>query len=404
MQHGEGRLMALAVIDKPHSRLGASSAHRWMACPGSVRLTADLPNKTSEHAALGTAAHEIGERALRTGRDVESYRGETIFVDNPGKTPFRFEVDDDMIDAVSVYVDLVREEAGDNPVNVEVGFALRQDERFFGTNDASVYLPEQRTLVVYDYKHGAGYMVDADDNPQLKYYALGAIMVCPHPVSEIELVIVQPRGQGEAIKRWSTTPFDLMDFGAELVAGAARVDDPNAPLATGAHCQFCDAAPVCPARREEAYSTAGAMFDAEDNMTLPDPKDAAAFDLSQVLLRAERIRDWVSQVERYARERAEQGNPPTGFKLVEGRKLRAWNAGIDEADIVATLSAYAPEKSLYTSKLVSPAQAEKLIGKEAYKAIEADVVHWKSGTTALVPVSDRRPEISGKRDASALFA
>ena len=47
-----------------HALLSASSAHRWLECPISVRMTADLPDTAGEAAAEGTLAHSIVEERL----------------------------------------------------------------------------------------------------------------------------------------------------------------------------------------------------------------------------------------------------------------------------------------------------------------------------------------------------
>ena len=44
-----------------HAILSPSSAARWMACTPSARLEEAFPDTTSEAAAEGTVAHELGE-------------------------------------------------------------------------------------------------------------------------------------------------------------------------------------------------------------------------------------------------------------------------------------------------------------------------------------------------------
>ena len=50
-----------------HSRFGASAAHRWMRCPGSIQASEGLPNVSSEFAAEGTLLHGVAEDILRGG-------------------------------------------------------------------------------------------------------------------------------------------------------------------------------------------------------------------------------------------------------------------------------------------------------------------------------------------------
>jgi len=40
-----------------HSPIGASSMHRWSVCPGSVRLSSNVPSVSSSYADEGTEAH-----------------------------------------------------------------------------------------------------------------------------------------------------------------------------------------------------------------------------------------------------------------------------------------------------------------------------------------------------------
>ena len=72
------------MADKPHAILGASSSHRWLACPGSIRLSAGMPNTGSVYAEEGTAAHELAEKCLNLGHDAADHLGETIVANGTG--------------------------------------------------------------------------------------------------------------------------------------------------------------------------------------------------------------------------------------------------------------------------------------------------------------------------------
>lgn len=78
-----------------HAKLSPSSAHRWIACPGSVWLSEDAPKTTSAYAEEGTKAHEIGASCLTFDT-----------------RPDELTDDEEMAEAVAVYVNLVRAVAG----------------------------------------------------------------------------------------------------------------------------------------------------------------------------------------------------------------------------------------------------------------------------------------------------
>jgi len=65
-----------------HARLSPSAAHRWLRCPGSVRMSDDTPeDRTSVYAAEGTVAHHVREMVLMFGFELEDFVGETISAD-----------------------------------------------------------------------------------------------------------------------------------------------------------------------------------------------------------------------------------------------------------------------------------------------------------------------------------
>ena len=87
-----------------HALLSASSAHRWMNCPPSARLTEAIADTTSPYAAEGTLAHEIGELILTKYPH---------YADSPDKWE-RIKAHElfyeGMIDEVSIYTDYVIEQ------------------------------------------------------------------------------------------------------------------------------------------------------------------------------------------------------------------------------------------------------------------------------------------------------
>lgn len=380
------------MADKAHSVLGASSAYRWLACPGSVRLSAGMPKTSSVYAEEGTAAHELAEMCLKHNKDAEKYIGVKLAVN--GKS---YEVTSEMADAVQIYVDAVRADlaaAGQGAeLKIEQQFHLDWlKEGLFGTNDAMVG-ELFGTLRVFDYKHGAGVAVEAEDNPQMMYYALGAAYGDAY--EDVELVIVQPRAHHPAgpVRRCKMTTDELTRWGQEvLLPGAEATEDPEAPLATGDHCRFCPALAVCPKQREQALVVAREAF-ADTPSAPPAPEVMSLKDLKRVLDVSDMVSAWMDACWAHVKNLIESGvatPEQIGYKLVAGKKgNRAWK---DEALAEKWLKGSLGDGA-YTKKLLSPSQAEKAMGKEI-KGVMDQMVTQPEGKPTLAPLSDKRPAIA----------
>lgn len=374
-----------------HASFGASGAHRWLVCPASVRLQEGMPDTANEHAAEGTAAHELAEMALRSDKDCSAYLGMILHADG-----FEFEVDDDMAGYVQTYVDYVRALASaahatrGGWTHIEHKFSLaklRPPAPMFGTADATVYDGDSRTLYVIDLKYGRGKIVDPEDNPQLKYYGLGALLDMPkeQPVEKVVLVIAQPRAGG--IKEWATDAVTLLDYAMDVIEAAKRALEPDAPAVAGDHCRWCKASAVCPALRGQALAVAQEEFG-----VLPKPDDLTPEQIAQILDKADVVEEWLSSIRAYAFRQAEAGQHIPGHKLVPRRAVRKW-AGADEAEIARQLieagKGAVKDDDLFKKSLVSPAQAEKLVGK---KNLPQGLIVAVSSGYSLVRDSDPRPK------------
>jgi hypothetical protein len=347
-----------------HSKIGASSMHRWSQCPGSVRLSEGIESVSSKYAEEGTEAHALAERVLRNG--AKAWAG----------------ADPEMREHVGVYVDLIQRERKGNEFWIEHKFNL--DNLYpglYGTADAVIYDAKTKTLRVYDLKYGAGLAVEVERNPQLLYYALGALLSVDLPCETVETVIVQPRcpHPDGSVRRWSIPAVDLIDFGADLVKYAKATEKPDAPLVPGAWCRFCPAAGVCPATRSKAQDLAKREFSSDLSY---DPKQ-----LAETLTWLPVLEGWIESVRQFAYAEAEHGRTPPGWKLVEKRATRKWR---DEDEAAKACGKLLSDDELYETKLLSPAKVEKLLGKAARDVLGPLVVTESSGLT-LAPESDKRP-------------
>lgn len=380
--------MAGAHAERAHSAIGASSSERWMNCPGSVRLSAGIEDPGSSYAAEGTAAHQLAEKCLLTMEDAADFIGADIVVGN-----HTFEVDEEMASAVQVYVDYVRQHRADGArIEIEKRFDLsdKVHEGMFGTADCIAYYPAREELFVIDYKHGRGHAVDAEANPQLMYYAVGAAYAMKTPIKTVTVVIVQPRAHHKLgpIRAWSTGIVDLAEWVGVLRAAAQATKDPNAPLKPGDWCTFCRAKGLCPALRQAAIDAAQIEF-----TTIPE--ELTPQQISEILAKADLIEDFIAGVREYARRQAEAGVGIPGWKLVQKRAIRKW-AG-DDAYIADRLKvAFSlDEDRLYTRKLASPAQVEKMLPKKMKEALADFTVKESSGVTLARETDPREAVASG---------
>lgn len=360
-----------------HSKIGASSMHRWEKCPGSVKLSEGIESRSSSYAEEGTKAHEIAATVLTTGH-------------------WPLDIDDETREAITTYVDAVFANWSGTSVRlVEHQFDLSSlHPGLFGTADCVTYDSETKILRVFDYKHGAGIPVEVENNHQLMYYGLGALMTAGFKATTVELIIVQPRCNHAhgPVRRWSLPAIDMLDFAADVVEFATRTEKVNAPLVPGSHCRFCPAAGICPAIREKALVSAKEEF-----------KPTLSYDaqkLSEVLAWLPAFEGWIAGVREFAYGEAQHGRVPPGWKLVAKRATRKWK-NEDEAAAEITARFHLPTSSVFDAKFKSVAEIEKMISKKKIGEI-ADLITKESSGSKLVPETESGEAI--KLDAKSEFS
>jgi hypothetical protein len=233
---------------------------------------------------------------------------------------------------------------------------------------------------ILDWKFGSGVPVGADDNPQLMFYAAAA-MRTPEvqwvfdECDEIECIIVQP----PSVKRWVTTTARIKAFEQELAMAVKISQMPDAPLNSGEHCRWCAAKPTCPKMTGLADRVLHAQIDILN-----------AGQIAEYLKKTDMLEQWIADVRGLAHQVLEAGKPVPGFKLVAKRAIRQW-ADEDQA-LVTMLNEGIPEDELTSVKVISPAQAEKVLKKHG-KQLPADQIVAVSSGSTLVEESDPRPAV-----------
>lgn len=380
-----------------HHPLGASGASRWLACPGSVRLSQGIPDAGSRYADEGSEAHLLAELCLTNGiaaadvTEVEAAKCRATF-------PL------EMREYVQSYLDYCAglvQGPGLRFIEAQVDLS-RWIPGCFGTVDFGVLHELSATLHVVDLKYGSGVRVDAAGNPQPRMYALGLLTELEHlyNIEAVEMHIVQPRLDHvstevlstDALHEWARTV---------LVPGARAAMHPTAPLVPGEHqCRFCRAAAVCPARAAANQDLARRDFDGE----LLPPQALSLEEVAALLPGLDELRRWASDVQDYALAQAEQGKDVPGYKLVAGRSNRAW-ASDETATITALQALGLAEYQITSRKLVGiPAIEKALGGPKVAAALIEPLITKPVGKPALVPAADPRPALSSASSARVDFA
>ena len=174
--------------EKQHALLSASGAHRWLNCTPSARLEREFEDSSGEAAAEGTAAHALCEHKLKRALKLRS------------KKPVSQYDSDEMDSHTDGYVEFVLElieQAKQACADPKVLIEQRLDfSRFvpggFGTGDCLVIA--DGTLHIVDFKYGQGILVEAEENPQMKLYALGALELFDgiYDITSVSLTIYHP--------------------------------------------------------------------------------------------------------------------------------------------------------------------------------------------------------------------
>lgn len=379
---------ALVVPEKAHATLGASTAARWMACPGSVRLSAGLPNTSSPFALEGTAAHALAEMALRTGLSPATWVGAALE---------GVKITDEMADAVAVYTDYCERLKRDSTTYwIEARFSLgvfNPPAPMFGTADFVAYDAATCTLHVCDLKYGRGVVVEAAGNKQLSYYALGAAVMlgAGRDIDVVCATIVQPRAaHPDGVIRSDLIRYmDLLNFAAELFVAARATLQADAPLVPGAHCRFCPASGICPAQMQEAQEIARCDFDALPANVPPPPETLPDAVFADMLAKLPLLEDWALAMRAHALSRLNRGEAVPGWKLVAKRPTRKW---ADTQHVRGFMAASGFARCEYLTETVkSPAQIEQLYGRN--KLPSELVVLKESSGTVMVPEHDARPAV-----------
>jgi len=386
--------------DRAHAEFSPSAAKRIKACPGSLRASRGMPNISSVYAEEGTAAHELAQRCLESGKSAKQFLGDKI-----GK----FTVTLEMAEAVQEYLNYARDlvEPGD-VMEIEQRLSLPGSAfTIFGTADLLIYKPKLFKLYVIDLKYGAGLAVDAIDNDQAKMYAVMAFQSRHNwGLAEVELVIVQPRAfhHEGGIRAWAADATDLFEWTSEFLALADLANSENAPLHPGEdQCRFCPAAPVCPALKTKVMEIIDGRYE-KGNMIVGKERYTPE-ELMAAKAQFGVVNAWMKSIETLIGHEFAQGRLP-GYKRVASKSSRVWvnENPIALANELKRLYGVPKEAAYYDPELLSPAQMEPVVAQygamtktAAKKEVDGLCKKVPQGTM-IVPITDPRPSLDSNTD------
>ena len=364
-----------------HALLSASSSHRWLHCPPSARLGENYEDKGSDFAAEGTDAHSLCEYKLKRALGIKA--------EDPTDTLSWY--DEEMEDCASGYaayicelVEEAKKTCPDPAVLIEqrLDFSAYVKEGF-GTGDC--VLIADGTLHIVDYKHGRGVLVEAEENPQMMLYALGALAIFEsiYDIDTVSMTIYQPRRAN--ISTYTVSKERLYEWAETVLVPAAELAySGSGEFHCGEWCQFCKAKADC---RERAKANLEmAKFDFADPPLLTDEE------IEEVLGKVDELVSWANDIREYALQAALSGKEWNGWKVVEGRSVRKYT---NDRQVAAAVIAAGFDP--YEQKLLGITEMQKTLGKARFEEILGGLITKPQGKPTLVPASDKRPAMNNAK-------
>lgn len=361
-----------------HAILSASGAHRWLSCTPSARLELEFDDSSGEAALEGTAAHNLSEYKLRLALNIKSEKP---------VSPYDSKEMEDYTDGYVEFVLEALEEAKKKCKDPLILIEQRLDfsgyvPEGFGTGDTVIVA--DNILHIIDFKYGQGVLVSAEDNPQMKLYALGALAQFDgiYDVDTVAMTIYQPRR--ENVSTAYISKEELLEWAEEVLKPKAEIAfKGEGNYCPGEWCQFCRAAVKCRARAEAKTKLAKFEFAL--------PPLLADEEIAEILTSIGDLTSWANEIMAYATDAAvNHGKEWPGFKVVAGRSNRKYKDEklVEEAAIKAGYS------DIYKQSLITLTEMEKLMSKVKFNEILGGLIIKPPGKPTLVPISDKRTEIT----------
>ena len=359
-----------------HAILSASAADRWLHCPPSARACAKYPDTKSEYAQEGTDAHALCEYLVKKslGMKTKDPTEDLTFYDAV------------MQSAAEGYAEFVLEkvqEAKETCKDPLVMVEQRLDfsdyvPQGFGTGDCVIAADDM--LYIIDFKYGMGVLVDAEKNPQLMCYALGAIQLFGelYDFQNVSMSIYQPRRQN--VVTYTMPKAELLNWAETVLKPTAKLAfEGTGEYKAGSHCKFCKARANC--RKRAEYNLEMAKYD----FVMPDKLTKKEIEV--ILPKINELISWAEDIKEYALKKALAGEHYNGYKVVEGRTTRKYTSENDVAKVVI-----AEGLNPYQKKILGITAMTTLLGKKRFQELLGRFVYKPQGKPVLTTEDDARPE------------
>lgn len=228
--------------------------------------------------------------------------------------------------------------------------------------------------------------VSAENNPQMKLYALGALELFDslYDIKKISMSIFQPRLNN--ISKFEIDKAALLDWAENILKPIAELAAKGeGEFNAGEHCRFCKVKATC--RKRAEYNLELAKYD------FAVPNTLEPTEISAILTKADELAAWVNDVKEYALQQALSGVVYDGFKVVEGRSVRKYK---DEKAVAETVekAGFNP----FEQSVLGITAMTKLLGKAKFEELLGGLVVKPKGKPTLVPNSDKRAAINNAAD------
>ncbi|MHB1681622.1 MAG: DUF2800 domain-containing protein [Bacilli bacterium] len=374
-----------------HALLSASSSKQWLACTPSARLSEQFEDQGSTYAAEGSLAHEIAELKLRKAylEPMSTRTYNSLLKKLQAQLAAQPDWDQSMERHLEMYTDYIAQLVHAPKTKPYIAIEKRLDysayaQDGFGTSDCIIITGS--TLYINDLKYGKGVPVGAERNTQMMLYALGAVAEYSflYPIYTVKMAIVQPRL--DAIWEDEISLTDLLDWGASIKPIAALAYAGEGEFVPGDHCRFCRARRTCRARAD--------AHTALEDFKMMKPPLISNKEVGEILVRAQQLSKWVSDLEEYALSSCLSGVGIPGWKAVEGLGSRQF-VNVDTAFAYLKASGI-DEAVLYERKPLTAPAVERVLGKADFRTLLVDTGHVNQvpGKPTLAPGSDKREAIT----------